>query len=212
MDERTGQIPEKDPFYAGECQLAITMSAYCAIATGDPVHDAYHRTEYGFPTRDDAVLFARLVLEIFQAGLSWDLIMRRRDGIVAAFDGFLPEIVAAYGDDQRARLLADARIIRNAKKVDAIIANAEIICRQREAHGGMAAWLDMHHPATLDEWVRLFRRTYRFTGPEITNEFLMGIGYLPGAHAQECPVGQEIARRSPPWLVVSAPPRSTKEK
>jgi DNA-3-methyladenine glycosylase I len=188
------------------------MSAYCAIATGDPVHDAYHRTEYGFPTRDDAVLLERLALEIFQAGLSWDLIMRRREGIAAAFEGFLPEIVAAYDDDQRARLLADARIIRNAKKVDAIIANAGIICGQRNDYGGMAEWLDAHHPATLDEWVRLFRQTYRFTGPEITNEFLMGIGYLPGAHAPQCPVGQEIARRSPPWLAIRAHARSTKEK
>jgi DNA-3-methyladenine glycosylase I len=88
----------------------------------------------------------------------------------------------------RRRLLADAGIIRNRLKVNAAIANAATILELRASHGSFAGWLEAHHPRSKAEWVKLFKRTFRFTGGEIVGEFLMSIGYLPGAHAETCPV------------------------
>lgn len=180
------------------------MNWYCDVAPGHPVHDPYHAREYGFPTDDEQVLFERLSLEIMQAGLSWELILKRRPGLNAAFEGFDVDRVAAYGDAERARLLADARIIRNRRKVDAIIANAGRIIAQRETHGSFAAWIAAHHPRRLPDWVKLFRKTFVFTGPEVVNEFLMSIGYLPGSHAEDCPVQQILAEIHLPWRAAVA--------
>lgn len=178
---------------------AVPMSAYCDIAPGHPVHGPYHATEYGFPQRDESVLFERLLLEINQAGLSWETILRKREGFRAAYDGFDVGRVAAYGVPDRTRLLADASIIRNRLKVDAAIHNAQVILGLRDSHGGFVEWLDAHAledsaPRDKASWVRLFKRTFRFTGGEITGEFLMSLGYLPGAHRADCPVMQDIAR------------------
>jgi len=175
------------------------MSTYCTTAPGHPVHNDYHEREYGVPCRDDEAICERLALEIFQAGLSWEIVLRRREGIREAFGGFAPAHVAGLGATERARLLADPRVIRNRRKIDAIIANAGVMCGLIDADGSIAAWLDRQHPLPKDEWVRLFRRTFRFTGPEITNEFLMSLGYLPGAHAPDCPAYARIAVLDPPW-------------
>ncbi len=172
---------------------------YCEIAPGHPFHGPYHDREYGFPLRDDDALFERLVLEINQAGLSWLTILKKRDGFRAAYDDFALERVAAYGARERRRLLADASIIRNQLKVDAAIENARRVLALRDTHGSFAAWLDAHHPRSKAEWVRLFKQTFRFTGGEITGEFLMSTGYLPGAHAETCPVYARVLRRKPPW-------------
>ena len=174
--------------------------SYCELAPADPWHGPYHNDEYGFPTRDDSVLFERLVLEINQAGLSWLTILKKRDAFVAAYDGFDFDRVAAYGKRERARLLRDAGIIRNRLKVGAAIENAKRLRTLRAEHGSFAAWLDAHHPRSKEDWVKLFKKTFAFTGGEITGEFLMSTGYLPGAHAESCPVYARIARRRPPWM------------
>jgi DNA-3-methyladenine glycosylase I len=175
-------------------------ATYCEAAAGHPFHGPYHDEEYGFPLRGDEALFERLVLEINQAGLSWLTVLKKRDAFRTAFDGFRVERVAAYGDADRARLLADAGIIRNRLKVDAAIENARVVLALRDAHGSFAGWLDAHHPLPKPEWVRLFRRTFRFTGGEIVGEFLMSTGYLPGAHHAGCPVYARVAALSPPWM------------
>ena len=69
----------------------------------------------------------------------------------------------------------------------------------RAAHGSFAAWIAAHHPLSKPDWVKLFRKTFRFAGPEIVGEFLMSIGYLPGAHRPDCPVYAKIAKLRPPW-------------
>ncbi|MQP76984.1 DNA-3-methyladenine glycosylase I [Stenotrophomonas sp. MYb238] len=176
------------------------MSAYCDIAPGHPVHARYHAREYGFPQRAEAELFERLLLEINQAGLSWETILRKREGFRRAYDGFDVDTVAAYGQADIARLMADAGIIRNRLKVLAAIHNAGVIRGLRDSHGGFARWLDAHHPRPKADWVKLFRKTFRFTGGEITGEFLMSLGYLPGAHRDDCPVMADIRTASPPWL------------
>jgi DNA-3-methyladenine glycosylase I len=179
---------------------APALGGYCQAAAGHPFHGPYHDHEYGFPLRDDDALFERLLLEINQAGLSWLTILKKREGFRAAYDGFALERVAAYGDEDRARLLADAGIVRNRLKVNAAIENARRILALRAEHGSFAAWIDAHHPRTLDEWRRLFKKTFVFTGGEIVNEFLVSTGWLPGAHRPGCPVQARIEAANPPWM------------
>jgi DNA-3-methyladenine glycosylase I len=175
------------------------MPHYCDIAPGDPWHGPYHDTDYGFPVRDDSVLFERLVLEINQAGLSWLTILKKRAQFFTAYDSFDIDTVAAYGERDTKRLLSDAGIIRNRLKVAAAIHNAQCLQEIRQSHGSIADWLDSYHPMPKDEWVKLFKQTFRFTGGEITGEFLMSTGYLPGAHREDCPVFEEISSLKPPW-------------
>jgi len=176
------------------------MPTYCDIAPSHEWHGPYHDREYGFPITTDAELFERLVLEINQAGLSWLTILKKRGGFRRAYDGFDPVIVARYGSREEKRLLADAGIIRNRLKVAAAIHNAGVILQMRESHGGFHPWLMAHHPLSKLEWVRLFKRTFRFTGGEIVGEFLMSIGILPGAHAESCPVYARILKTRPAWM------------
>jgi DNA-3-methyladenine glycosylase I len=175
------------------------MSSYCAFAAGNPVHGPYHDHEHGVPARDESVLFERLCMEIMQAGLSWETVLRRRESMRAAFEGYEVDRIAAYGPDDEARLLADPGIIRNRLKVAAIIANARTIQGLRASHGGFASWVDAHHPRDKAAWVKLFRATFRFTGGEIVGEFLMSLGWLPGAHAADCPAHARILHLNPPW-------------
>ncbi len=181
-------------------ELVVPSDSYCAVAPGHEWHGPYHDEVYGFPVRDEAALFERLVLEINQAGLSWLTILKKQAGFRAAYDEFDVDAVAAYGEADRARLLADAGIIRNRLKVDAAIANASVIAGMRETHGGFAGWLDAHQPLDKADWVKLFKKTFRFTGGEITGEFLMSTGRIDGAHHPACPVYAEIAALDPPWL------------
>ncbi|MBE9553979.1 MAG: DNA-3-methyladenine glycosylase I [Proteobacteria bacterium] len=180
------------------------MSWYCDAAKGHLWHAPYHDTEYGFPVADESILLERLALEINQAGLSWLTVLKKREAFFAAFAGFDVDRVAAFGAADRARLLADAGIIRNRLKVDAVIHNAGRIREMRDSHGGFNAWLQAHHPLRKEDWVKLFKKTFRFTGGEITGEFLMSTGYLPGTHSPDCPIYREIAALKPPWMQVSA--------
>ena len=172
---------------------------YCDSAPGHPWHGPYHDCEYGFPVADDRVLFERLSLEIFQAGLSWLTVLKKREALNMAFHGFDIAIVAAFGEADRRRLLADAAIIRNRLKIDSVIANARTILDLQHETGSFAGWIAVHHPLPLPEWVCLFKSRFRFMGGEIVNEFLMSIGYLPGAHRSDCPVFLEIQALDSPW-------------
>ncbi len=172
---------------------------YCDYAPGDPLHAPYHDMEHGFPARDEAVLFERLILEINQAGLSWGTVLRKRETLRAAYAAFDVEAVAAFGAAERARLLADPGIVRNARKVDAAIANARAVQRLRDEYGGFAAFLDAYHPRPKADWVKLLKRRFAHVGGEIAGEFLMSLGYLPGAHRPDCPVYAQTLAADPPW-------------
>jgi DNA-3-methyladenine glycosylase I len=174
--------------------------SYCHAARGHPFHGPYHDREYGFPLRGDAALLERLALEINQAGLSWLTILKKREGFRRAFEGFDPERVARYGERKRARLMADAGIIRNRLKIGAVIENARRVLALRQSHGSFAKWLDAHHPRSPVAWQKLFRETFVFTGGEIVGEFLKSTGYLKGAHARSCPVYGRVAAKRPPWM------------
>jgi len=175
------------------------MSSYCEFAPGQPFHGEYHEQAYGFPLEHDDALFGRLLLEINQAGLSWLTILKKQEGLARAYAGFDVDRVAAFDERDRARLLGDANVIRNRLKIDAAIENARRIQALRPTHGSFRGWLDAHHPLSLEEWTRLFRRTFRFTGGEIVKEFLVSTGYLPGAHHVDCPVYPRVLAAGPPW-------------
>lgn len=173
--------------------------SYCEYAPDDPLHRPYHDLEYGFPLTDDNELFERLVLEINQAGLSWATILRKRENFLRAYDNFDIEKVAAYDEDERARLLADAGIIRNRLKVNAAIENARRIIELQQEFGSFKNWLDQHDPLDKTDWVKLFKKTFVFTGGEIVGEFLQSTGYLAGAHEESCPIYAKVLKAKPRW-------------
>jgi len=179
--------------------------SYCSAIETMPserkaLHKAYHDHHYGFPIHNDNELFCRLVLEINQAGLSWEIILKKEDTFRKAYDNFDLQKVAAYTEADRERLLADPGIIRNKLKVNAAIENANTILHLQQEHGSFEKWLELHHPKTKEEWVKLFKKTFRFTGGEIVNEFLMSIGYLPGAHSENCPVYKQNKEAGALWM------------
>jgi DNA-3-methyladenine glycosylase I len=166
----------------------VTYCEFVRSGKAHSVHVHYHDFVYGFPVESDDALFERLVLEINQAGLSWETILKKQEGFRAAYDHFQIAKVAAYGEDEITRLLADPGIIRNKLKVRAAITNAQKILELQATHGSFKAWLDAYHPQEKAAWVALFKRTFTFTGGEIVGEFLMSCGYLPGAHDPDCPI------------------------
>lgn len=181
--------------------------SYCSVIEYMPedrkaLHKAYHDHHYGFPIHDDNELFCRLVLEINQAGLSWETILKKEVTFRKAYDNFRIEKVAAYTESDRERLMSDPGIIRNRLKINAAIENAKTIMELQKEHGSFEKWLEHHHPKTRDEWVKIFKKTFRFTGGEIVNEFLMSIGYLPGAHSESCAVYKTVEKANPLWMEV----------
>lgn len=179
--------------------------SYCAAIPLMPearreLHQNYHDHQYGFPIHNDDELFARLILEINQAGLSWELILKKQENFRKAYDGFSISKVAAYSDDDRQRLLNDAGIIRNRLKINAAIENAKTILTIQKEYGSFEKWIELHHPLSKDAWVKLFKKHFRFTGGEIVNEFMMSTGVLPGAHDDNCPIHTRVLQQNPLWM------------
>ena len=166
------------------------------------VNQRHHDRSHGSPAASDNELFAKLVLEINQAGLSWSTILKKEKAFRDAFQGFNISKVAAYKARDKKRLLSNAGIIRNRLKVDAAIHNANILRQIQKKHGSFKSWLQHEHPKPIEEWVKLFRKTFKFMGYEIVNEFLMSTGYLPGAHHKRCPIYKKIRTYKPAWTVL----------
>lgn len=172
---------------------------YCSSAPGHPLHGPYHDREYGFPVHDDQRLFERLILEIQQAGLSWELVLRKREAFNAAFENFDIDRVARFDSNDVSRLLSDSSIIRNRRKVEATIENAKRVQSLQKDFGSFYNWIYEQHPKELIQWVKLFRSQFIFMGPEVVKEFLLSIGVLPGAHRPDCPVYSLILKENPLW-------------
>ena len=180
--------------------LRMSYCTYVLNGGKDSVHKLYHDTEYGFPLEEDNALFARLVLEINQAGLSWETILKKKDNFFKAFDDFNIDKISRYSEKKIEKLLQDAGIIRNRLKIEATVSNAKKIKEIQKEFGSFKNWLDHHHPKTKEEWVKLFKQTFRFTGGEIVNEFLVSTGYLAGAHDKTCPVYKTVLKAKPMWM------------
>jgi DNA-3-methyladenine glycosylase I len=176
------------------------VSSYCEailLMDKDNVHRIYHDNYYGFPIQDDNELFERLVLEINQAGLSWDTILKKQKNFKKAYKNFNIKMVAAFNTTDFERLMNDAGIIRNKLKINAAIENAKTILKIQNEFGSFKSWLDLNHPKSKEEWVKIFKTTFKFTGGEIVNEFLMSTGYLPGAHVESCAVYKNVLEAKP---------------
>lgn len=185
----------------------------CAWLGDNPAMLAYHDREWGVPIRGDKPLFAKLILDGFQAGLSWAIILRKRDAFLDAFDGFDPDRMARYTAARRRRLLADPGIVRNRQKIDAAIANARAFLDMREAgqRFGPFLWSFVDGepkqnrwrsrrkiPATSPESERmskaLVERGFRFVGPTICYAFMQAVGMV-NDHIVSCYRHDELRRR-----------------
>ena len=186
--------------------MQIINNNYCKFVESlrdddNNLHLNYHNTQYGFPITNDNGLFCRLILEINQAGLSWTTILKKENSFREAFNSFEIKKVASYNSDDIQRLLADPGIIRNKKKIEAAIYNANSILELIKNFGSFHNWLLHNHPKKIQEWTQLFKATFQFTGGEIVKEFLMSIGFLEGAHSLNCPVYKKVLESQPFWLM-----------
>ncbi|MDB5202121.1 MAG: DNA-3-methyladenine glycosylase [Ferruginibacter sp.] len=182
----------------------INPNSYCGALTrmkpaDRTVHTLYHDEQYGFPIESDNELFCRLILEINQAGLSWTTILNKQENFRKAYANFDLKKVAKFTEKDRERLMNDAGIIRNRLKINAAIENANTILGLQKQHGSFKNWLYDQHPLTKEEWTKLFKKTFRFTGGEIVNEFLQSTGFLPGAHDPSCPIYKKTLTAKPAW-------------
>ena len=173
-------------------EKSLSYCEYTASLSNDNIHKVYHDTQYGFPIDSDNELFCRLILEINQAGLSWTTILKKQENFRKAYSNFEIDTVAHYGEKQIKRLLSDSGIIRNKLKINAAIFNAKKIIILQEIHGSFKNWLNHNHPKSIDQWIKIFKDTFKFTGREITKEFLMSTGYLPGANVKNCKISNKI--------------------
>ena len=181
------------------------FSSYCeAIKAGSfsEKYAHYHDTEYGFPVTDDNELFGRLLMEINQAGLSWNTVLNKKESIRAAYANFDINTVASFTEDDILQLLENLGIIRMRKKIEAAIYNAQQLQLLQKEYGSFKNWLDMQYPRNKEEWVKCFKQRFKFTGNEITKEFLMGTGYIKGAHITACPIYNKVLKHQPKWLGV----------
>jgi len=137
------------------------------------------------PLHADPEHLERLALEIFQAGLSWRLMLAKRDAFVRAFEGFKLNRVALYGPGEIERLLSDAGIVRNRRKIEAVIHNAGVFVEIALEHGSYAKWFDELTPDE-DFLLAEFRRRFKFCGPEVTRSYLMSVGKIPAVHEKGC--------------------------
>ena len=192
---RTGQ--NHDSF--AKAMNAYSPVSYCESSKKHEALRRHHDFEHGRPERDSARLLEFLALEIFQAGLNWRLVLEKREALRQAFFHFAPARLAACGQREIRLWMANKDIIRNRLKLQAMIYNAQRVQNWKEGGGGFADWLERHHPQPPPEWVKIFRKQFRFVGPEIVREFLTGTGFLPGAHQPDCPRYAEILALHPPW-------------
>jgi DNA-3-methyladenine glycosylase I len=190
-----------------------SIAGRCAWAsTGDRLYEAYHDQEWGVPERDPRALWEKLVLDGFQAGLSWITILRKRDAFRAAFAGFDPERVARFGEADRARLLADPAIVRSAAKIDAAIRGARIWLDMRDRGEDFSAylWRFVGDRPILNCWASigevpvetpisaamskaLKAKGFGFCGPVIVYAFMQATGMV-NDHVTSCPRHVELAR------------------
>lgn len=184
---------------------------YCEFSKTNPLHKHYHDKEYGFPVKRDDILLERLALEINQAGLSWDLMLKKRAAFNKAFKNFSIDTVAKMNERDIRRLLEDVGIIRNRRKIEAVIHNAKVIKELRKKHGSFATWLNEQARITKSEkeWVKLFKANFKFVGGEIVKEFLQSIGYLPSPHDSKCPVNKDIFKAKVISVVCDIPKGQT---
>ena len=171
--------------------------SYCKTAHLHPLNQKHHDCEHGFPVVDEKILFERLVLEINQPGLSWLTVLKKRENFRTAFADYDLDRLSAYEEEDVERLLGNSGIIRHRKKIEAVVYNARQISG---FDNGFSGWLNQQQNLDdLSDWVKIFGKVFRFTGPSVVHEFLMSVGYLPGAHLEDCPIYEKVLQAGPAW-------------
>ena len=166
-------------------------TSYCQYVNQLPLenlHRQYHDHQYGFKLKNDNELFGRLILEINQAGLSWTTILNKKETFKTAYSNFNIHKIASYSKKKINQLLSNKGIVRNNLKIKAIIFNAQKVVEIQNEFGSFYNWLNNKKGYDLKNWVTLFKKTFKFTGGEITKEFLMSTGFVDGAHIKTCPI------------------------
>lgn len=161
----------------------------CKWASKDSLQATYHDHEWGKPIRTDAGHLERMALEVFQCGLSWRIVLTKRDAFRERFKGFDPAVVARFGKREIEKLCADAAIIRNRAKLEAIVSNAKVFLNLADAHGTYLKWfnaLPAKTPKDRAALYPLFKSTFKFMGPETTKCYLMGVGKIDAEHEPTC--------------------------
>ena len=165
---------------------------YCNDLDENNIHRIYHDEVYGQKCRDDQELFGRLILEINQAGLSWSTILKKSESIRSAYANFNIEQIAAFDETKINTLMNEKGIIRHRGKIEAIIHNAQRILKIQEQYRSFFHWIEEKSEITLEEWIKVFKKSFKFVGKEIVKEFLMGAGFIEGAHESTCPMYKKL--------------------
>jgi DNA-3-methyladenine glycosylase I len=173
------------PFLLIQMSLEPTKSR-CSWAQASEELRKYHDEEYGMARALDVDYYEMLVLELFQAGLSWRTILAKRDNFRKAFKGFDFRVVSRFGDAQIRRLMADKGIVRNLRKIKAAVENARRFAKIIDGHGSFRNFLGKLPLDDRDATVRAFKREFVFMGPKIVEEFLMSTGHWPVNHEKSC--------------------------
>lgn len=159
---------------------------YCLNLPDDNIHKIHHDEEYGVADISDNQLFGMLILEINQAGLSWETILKKRENFYNAYSKYDIQKIAAYQQADIDRLLSDSGIVRNKLKINSIVLNANKVIELQKEFGSFFDWIKIQQCQDIKEWVKTFKKHFKFVGGEICNEFLMQIGRIDGAHAPDC--------------------------
>lgn len=187
------------------------MSERCGWVGSDPIYEAYHDTEWGVPEWDSRALWEKLILDGFQAGLSWITILKKRENFREAFEGFDPDVIASWGEEDVQRLLGNSGIIRHRGKIEATITNARV-WQQIEAEQGFDTylWRYMGGSPLQNRWTTLAevpteteisraiskdlkKRGFKFCGPTIVYAFMQAVGMV-NDHLTTCPCHDTVAR------------------
>ena len=169
----------------------MSYCSYCSALPKDNIHRQYHDHVYGQSCKEDNALFGRLILEINQAGLSWNTILQKSESIKKAYAGFDIEKIASFREPQIEELMNNSGVIRHRGKINAIVHTAEqIIAIQNDCHS-FFNWLTQKGEISLEEWIKVFKKSFKFVGKEIVKEFLMSTGFIGGAHEPTCPMHEK---------------------
>ena len=164
----------------------MSYCTYCQNQPEESIHRWYHDTVYGRMSKNDNELFGRLIMEINQAGLSWNIVLRKYDGIKKAYGDFDILKISHFDDQKISHLMNDKNIIRHELKIRCIVYNASQILRIQKEFGTFQRWILENRQNSIENWTKLFKKNFKFVGKEIVKEFLISNGIIEGAHNKDC--------------------------
>ena len=165
----------------------MSYCSYCRNQPKDSIHHWYHDEVYGKMSEDDNELFGRLVMEINQAGLSWNTVLQKYEGLKLAYSQFNLQKVSMYKEQDISELMGNKNIIRHELKIRSIVYNAQQILEIQKEFGTFKNWIMLQNQISIENWVKLFKKNFKFVGKEIVKEFLLSNGVMTGAHDNNCP-------------------------